>query len=287
MRIGFWGAGLMGSGLLRNLLAQGREVLVFSRDLAKARQLAALGEHGLAVERREDLACADVLISCVARPQYLKEALLGAKGLYAGMRQGSLHIECSTIDPQTALALAKACQERGIDYVQATLGKTPAMAEKAQEPIFVGGPDSSVERAWPLLEAIGLPVRVGSLEASCAAKLLSNLIGMTNLCVLAEGFQLGCRLGLDPQVLLSVLMDTGARSFQMETRGGMLADNTYEAVKFRLALAVKDVRLGCEMAEAAGAATPFFDTALRAFLEAEQKGLGDLDCAAVGQRPKP
>ena len=227
-----------------------------------------------------------MLISCVARPQYLKEALHGPNGVHAAMRKGSLHIECSTIDPESALLLCESCHKQGIDYVQATLGKTPAMAEKALEPIFAGADAKALERAWPLLEELGKPVRVGSIEASCAAKLLSNLIGMTNICVLAEGFKLGTRLGLDPKVLLDVLMDTGARSFQMDTRGSMLADNTFDDVKFRLALAVKDVRLGCEMAEASKTAVPFFSEALSQFRAAEAQGLGDLDCAAVGKRDK-
>ncbi|MBO4335297.1 MAG: NAD(P)-dependent oxidoreductase [Desulfovibrio sp.] len=284
MLIAFWGAGLMGSGLLRNLLRQGRDVLIFSRDFTKARKLAALGPGGQAVQSLHDLAKAEIVISCVARPEYLKAAFLGKDGLYALMRKGSLHIECSTIDPQSALQLARACQELGLDYVQATLGKTPAMAEKAQEPIFAGGESASLDRAWPLLCAIGKPLRVGSIEASCAAKLLSNLIGMTNLCVLAEGFRLGCKLGLEPKTLLNVLMDTGARSFQMENRGTMLAENDYHDVKFRLALALKDMLLGCQMAKDSNCLTPLFNEALQKFQKAEAEGLGDLDCAAVGQR---
>ena len=284
MLIAFWGAGIMGSGLLRNLLRQGRAVLVFSRDFDKARRLAALGPGGRAVKSLGDLAEAEIVISCVARPEYLKAAFLGPDGLYARMRRGSLHIECSTIDPESAQALARACQAQGLDYVQATLGKTPAMAEKAQEPIFAGGESQSLDRAWPLLSAIGKPLRVGSIEASCAAKLLSNLIGMTNLCVLAEGFRLGCQLGLAPDTLLDVLMDTGARSFQMETRGTMLAKNDYHDIKFRLSLAVKDMLLGCQMAETGHCPTPLFNEALQQFQRALAEGLGDLDCAAVGQR---
>ena len=293
MKIGFWGAGLMGSGLCRTLLKNGHEVWVYSRDLERARELASSGPNGHVCTAQDDLARGDVLISCVARPLYLKESFLDEQGLknrmiegslYSHMRKGSLHIECSTIDPVTAQTLAREAEQRGIDYLQATLGKTPVQAAKAQEPMFVGGAKAVKEKAWPLLEEIGLPLDVGSVEASCAAKLISNLVGMTNIAVLAEGFKVGCACGLDPTVLLNLLKDTGAHSFQMDVRGPMLAADNYDDVKFRLTLALKDLTLGTEMAHVKDVSVPFFDAALSQFQHADECGLGAFDCAAVGQR---
>ena len=284
MKIGFWGAGLMGSGLCGTLLKKGHEVWVYSRDLERARELASQGPKGHVCMRQEDLACGDVLISCVARPLYLKKVFLGEQSLYSHMKKDSMHIECSTIDPVCAQALAKEAEPYGISYLQATLGKTPAQAAKAQEPIFVGGEKAVKEKAWPLLTEIGLPLDVGSLEASCAAKLISNLVGMTNIAVLAEGFKVGAACGLDPKTLLDLLKDTGAHSFQMDVRGPMLAADNYDDVKFRLTLALKDLSLGSEMARVKDVSVPLFDAALEQFQRADECGLGALDCAAVGQR---
>ncbi|MCR4667706.1 MAG: NAD(P)-dependent oxidoreductase [Desulfovibrio sp.] len=285
MRIGFWGAGAMGSGLCRNLLRNGHEVLVYSRSKERAGEIALAG-RGTVCASFADLADCELLMTCVSRPVYLREGLMGSgeKGLYALMKKGTTHIECSTIDPGSARTLSDAAGASGIHYLQATLGKTPAMAEKALEPIFLGGETADKSRFLPLLGTIGKPVDVGSIEASCAAKLLSNLIGMTNLCVLAEGFRAGEALGLDPHVLLGILRDTGAASFQMDVRGDMLADDSYDDVKFRLTLALKDMVLGTDMAKEAALSVPLFDVAKKAFEGALDKGLGELDCAAVGRR---
>ena len=289
LKIGFWGAGLMGSGLCRNLLRQGHEVWVYSRDAERARELAGCGEYGHPCSSFADLANGTYLFTCVARPTYLEKGLLGdgaEKGLYSLLAKGSIHIECSTIDPRCAQVLAHSAEEHGLSYLQATLGKTPAMAEKAQEPIFVGGPKELQKSVWTLLESIGKPMDVGSIEASCAAKLISNLIGMTNVCVLAEGFKVGQSFGLKSDVLLALLRDTGAHSFQMDVRGPMLADDTYDDVKFRLTLALKDMVLGTDMAHLQDVPVPLFDAARTQFTIADTKGFGSLDCAAVGKRTR-
>lgn len=283
MQIGFWGAGLMGSGLAKNLLRHDHTVIVYSRDLERARSIASVGQHGIVAQSFLDLAKADVLITCVARPIYLTQGLLGSNGLYEQLEPGTLHIECSTIDPQTATTLAKAIRERGCDYLQATLGKTPALAEKAEEPIFVGGDSLVQKRAWELLTIIGKPENVGSIEASCGIKLLSNLIGMTNVAVLAEGMRIGRAMGVDSQQLLKILGDTGATSFQMDLRGPMMAAADYSAAKFRLTLALKDLVLGTDMAHLMEVATPLMDTARMQFNRAVTQGLGDQDCAAVAE----
>ena len=90
-------------------------------------------------------------------------------------------------------------------------------------------------------------MNVHSVAASCAVKLISNLVGMTNLAVLAEGLRLGRTAGLDMKQLLELLTDTGARSFQMDVRGPWIAGSDFSP-RFALTLAHKDLRLGTDMA---------------------------------------
>ncbi|MBQ7585540.1 MAG: NAD(P)-dependent oxidoreductase [Desulfovibrionaceae bacterium] len=281
MKIGFWGAGLMGRGLAKNLIKKGQHVLVYSRDLEKAKEICKVGSTGLATNNFSDLAQVEILFTCVARPIYLREALLKETSLYLKMPKGSLHIECSTIDPKTALELEKYAQERGIDYLQATLGKTPQMAEKALEPIFVGGDSEVQKRAWPYLEMIGKPENVGDIAASCATKLISNLIGMTNIAVLAEGLRVGKALGLDLAQLLKILKDTGAHSFQMDVRGPMMVQDNFTDPKFRLTLALKDLVLGTDMAHDFKSQVPLMDMARSQFERACSQGLSQEDAAAI------
>ena len=127
---------------------------------------------------------------------------------------------------------------------------------------------------------MGRPVDVKSVNASCAVKLISNLVGMANLAVLAEGLRVGQRAGMDPEMLLPLLEDTGARSFQMDVRGPWIARKDFMP-RFALRLAHKDLRLGCEMAQRWKLETPILTAARAVFARAEAQGLGGQDCAAV------
>ncbi|MDR0239045.1 MAG: NAD-binding protein [Deltaproteobacteria bacterium] len=111
-------------------------------------------------------------------------------------------------------------------------------------------------------------------------KLISNMVGMTNLAVLAEGLRVGEKAGLDKKLLLELLTDTGARSFQMDVRGPWLAAEDFNA-RFGLDLALKDVHLGLEMASSWGLNMKAMETALAYYKEASAAGHGKEDCNAV------
>ena len=197
------------------------------------------------------------------------------------MKSGATHIELSTIDPGTYLVLRDAAADKGIKFMQCTLGKTPAHAEKAEEPLFIGGDKEVFEQLEDIWPIIGSPsYYMGGVEASCAVKLISNMVGMANLVVLAEGIRAGEKAGIDKQVLIELLQDTGARSFQMDVRGPWIAAGDFEN-RFGLDLALKDVRLGCEMARAWGLDLKAMEAALDLYKKASEAGHGNADCNAV------
>lgn len=280
MLLGFLGTGAMGAPIARNLVRAGKNVLVWNRTAASAESVLAAGPTARRAERREELAACHVIFTCLPRPEHVRDCMLGDDGLYAQLAPAAIHVELSTIDPATAHALADAAAERGAGYVQCTLGKTPQHAEKAEEPLFIGGDEATIARLADIFPLIGVPHMVGSIDAACAVKLISNLIGMTNLAVLAEGLALGRVAGLEPGRLLELIGDTGAHSFQMDVRGPMMASGDYTP-RFALELAHKDLTLGCAMADGWSAPGALFATALSLFDQALHKGLGARDCAAV------
>ncbi|MDL2266678.1 NAD(P)-dependent oxidoreductase [Desulfovibrio sp. OttesenSCG-928-G15] len=280
MQIGFIGAGLMGGPLARNLIRAGKQVLLFDLSQEAVERTLAAGSSGKAAAKAKDLAICDVVFTSLPLPQHVLGTMSGPDGLYAAMKKGSIHIELSTIDPKTAETLAEEAQEKGIGYIQCTLGKTPAQAEKAEEPMFVGGDKALVDGLEDIFKIIGQPCYVGSIAASCAVKLISNMVGMTNLAVLAEGIRVGEKAGLDRKLLLDLLTDTGARSFQMDVRGPWIAADDFTA-RFGLDLALKDVRLGCEMARAWSLDLPSMEAALASYGKASAAGYGKEDCNAV------
>ena len=281
MQIGFIGVGAMGGGLARNLIRAGKEVLVFDLNPEAVKNTLAAGPTARAAEDALALAVADVVFTSLPLPEHLEAVMLGENGLLGRMKKGATYIDVSTIDPGTARKLSDAAEATGVKFLECPLGKTPAHAEKAEEPIFVGGKKEVFEEMRELLEIIGDPLYyMGEVEASCALKLISNLMGMTNLVVMAEGIRIGQKAGIEPGFLLELLDDTGAKSFQMDVRGPWIAGGDFNS-RFGLDLALKDVRLGCEMATAWENDAKTMQVALDYLREASEAGHGKEDCNAV------
>ena len=281
MQIGFIGVGAMGGGLARNLIRAGKKVLVYDLNPEAVNKTLEAGSTGKAASQRQELATADIVFTSLPLPQHLEETMLGETGLLNAMRQGAAYIDVSTIDPQTAAKLATAAETAGVKFLECPLGKTPAHAEKAEEPIFVGGDEAVYQELKPTLEVIGSPLYyMGTVAAACALKLISNLIGMTNLAVLAEGIRIGEKAGIEPKYLLELLGDTGAKSFQMDVRGPWIATGDFNS-RFGLELALKDVRLGVEMAQAWGNDARTMQVALDYLKQGAANGLGKEDCNAI------
>jgi 3-hydroxyisobutyrate dehydrogenase-like beta-hydroxyacid dehydrogenase len=281
MLFGFIGVGAMGGGLARNLIRAGKEVLVFDLSLEAIQRTLEAGTSGKAAKDVKELAGADVVFTSLPLPKHIEEVMLGEDGLLNAMKPGSAYIDVSTIDPQTARKLSDAAEAKGINFLECPLGKTPAQAEKAEEPIFVGGKKEVYEKMKEVLNIVGSPVYyMGEVEAATALKLISNLIGMTNLAVLAEGIRIGEKAGIEPKFLVELLDDTGAKSFQMDVRGPWIAEGDF-ASRFGLDLALKDVRLGCEMAQAWGNDSKTMKVALDYLKQASAEGLGKEDCNAI------
>jgi len=281
MQFGFIGVGQMGGGLARNLIRAEKSVLVFDLNPEAVKATLAAGATGRAAEKIEELAGADVVFTSLPLPQHLESVMLGTNGLLCQMKPGSTYIDVSTIDPSTARKLSDAAEARKIHFLECPLGKTPAHAEKAEEPIFAGGKKADFEMMLDTLNIIGKPVYyLGDVEAACAVKLISNLIGMTNLAVMAEGIRIGEKAGIDPKYLLELLNDTGAKSFQMDVRGPWIAGGDFKS-RFGLDLALKDVRLGCEMAKAWGNDARTMQVALDYLKAGSSAGYGKEDCNAM------
>ena len=281
MIIGFIGVGRMGGGLARSLIRAGKEVWVFDLNAAAAKKCLEAGAGAKAAGSVKELAAADVVFTSLPLPQDVEGVMLGKEGLLSLMKAGSAYIDVSTIDPRTARKLADTAAARQIDFLECPLGKTPAHAEKAEEPVFVGGKREVYEKMKGLLQIVGSPVvYLGDVEASSAFKLISNMIGMTNLAVLAEGMRIAEKAGIPAGMFLEQLNDTGGKSFQAEVRGPWISKGDF-ANRFGLDLALKDLRLGCEMAEGWGNDARAIKAALGYLREGSAKGFGQEDCNAI------
>lgn len=112
MEFGFIGVGAMGGPLARNLIRAGKTVHVYNRSVEGRDKTLAAGKSGVAAMSMADMAPCKVVFTCLALPEHLTEKALGPDGLYAHMQPGSVHVELSTIDSQTAFSLAEAAERQ-------------------------------------------------------------------------------------------------------------------------------------------------------------------------------
>jgi 3-hydroxyisobutyrate dehydrogenase len=270
----------MGGGICKTLLRNGADVTVFDINPEAVAKLVALG--GEAAASAADAARGmDIVVTSLPLPTDLESVLTGDNGVFAVMAKGSALFDISTVDPASARRFADLAEERGLDYLACPLGKGPAQAEVGEAPIFAGGRREVFAARKPALENMGGPViYLGDVEQSSAFKLITNLIGMTNVIVMAEGVRLARAVNIEPAVFMDACRETGAMSYQLAVRAPWIFTDDY-APRFAVDLALKDVRLGVDMAGQADVRCPFFTSALQTLATASATGLGGEDCAAV------
>lgn len=278
MELGFIGVGKMGGGLAANLLLHGYVVKVYDVQASAVERLTALGAIA-AASPAEAAAGVDGLFTSLPLPRDVETVL--ADQVLPTLTRPTTVLDVSTIDPITARTLKTRLAAKGHGFLACPLGKGPAQAAEGTEPIFCGGDRALFDRWEGILRQIGDPVYyLGDVEQSTAFKLVSNLIGLTNLAVLAEGLALGVRAGIPMTLLQTLLADTGAASYQLQLRGPWIEQGDY-APRFSVDLTLKDLRLAAQMAETFGMSAPLGHQAVALYAAAHDAGFGAEDAGAV------
>jgi 3-hydroxyisobutyrate dehydrogenase len=281
-RIAFLGLGRMGVPMAGRLAGAGHELTVWSRTRAHAEPLA--DRATVADSPAAATAKAEVAVTMLADGGALEEVVLGRKGVAEGLQPGGLHIDMSTTGPAAARKVAKALEAHEIAFVDAPVAGSTGPAAHGTLAIMVGGDETAVERARPLLAVLGDPERtwyVGPVGSGQAAKLMVNLVLGGVMTAVAEGFTLGRLLGLDPEVALAVLEDASVATQTVRTKRERLLEGDFDNAGFRLGLMHKDLRLALDAARSARAALPACERVADLFAGAKGQGLSDQDYSAV------
>jgi len=273
-RVGFIGLGTMGAAMAANLVRAGFAVTAWNRTPDRAPEL-----DGLGVERGAtpaDVASAvETIVICVSDTPDVAAVLLGPDGVSAGARPGSLVIDCSTISPAATRRFAAELAEHDIGLVDAPVSGGSEGAQKATLTIFVGGEAADVERARPILAALGKTItHVGPIGSGQAVKAVNQVILAGTYLGVAEGIVLAMKAGLDVDQVVGALGGGAAQSWVLANRAGRMIANDYP-LGFKVALHRKDLGIALELAEELGADLPV--SALAASLETELIAAGHAD----------
>jgi 3-hydroxyisobutyrate dehydrogenase/2-hydroxy-3-oxopropionate reductase len=268
------GLGAMGSRMAARIRDAGHELVVWNRTREKAEELGA----AIAASPREAAERADVVFTMLADPHALRAVTEGDDGLRAGLRQGSVLVDMSTVGPQAVAELAER-MPAGVSLLDVpVLGSLP-QAEAGTLKLFAGGDDAAFERVAPLLETLGETLRTGPLGSGAAAKLVANATLVGTMTLLGETLALADALGLPRDTAWKVLAETPLAA-QAERRRPAVESGDYSP-RFKLSLARKDAELVEEAGEARGIDLPALSAAREHLAAAEAAGLGGEDYVAV------
>ena len=264
-RIGVVGLGTMGGAMAANLVRAGFPLAAWNRTAGRTRELDGLGVT-IAASPAALAADVDVVLVCVSDTPDVEAVLFGADGVAAGAAAGTLVVDCSTIDPAASRGFAARLAAQGIGFVDAPVTGGSEGARNATLAILVGGEPADVERARPILAAIGRTItHFGPVGAGQAAKAVNQVILAGTYLGVAEGLVLAIKAGLDPEQVVAALSTGAAQSWVLANRSGRMLANDYP-LGFRVALHLKDLGIALGMARETGTALPV--AALAAQLEA-------------------
>ena len=273
-RVGFLGLGTMGAAMAANIARAAFPLTVWNRTPGRAAPLVGLG----AAEAATPAAAAeasDVVVICVSDTPDVEAVLFGPGGVADKARSGHLVIDCSTISPAATRDFAARLAARDVRMVDAPVSGGSEGARNATLTIFVGGDVPDVERARPILEAMGRTItHLGPVGAGQAVKAVNQVILAGAYLGVAEGIVLALKAGLDVPQVVEALSGGAAQSWVLANRSGRMIDNDYP-LGFRVALHRKDLAIALAMAQELGADLPV--SALAAGIEDELISAGHAD----------
>jgi len=261
-KIGFIGVGNMGGPMVANLVKAGHAVTAFDLD-AGARAKAEAAGAAIAGSAAEAARAGEIVITMLPAGRHVRAVYLGDGGVIAEAAAGTLLVDCSTIDVESARAVNRAAADVGLAMLDAPVSGGVTGAEAATLTFMVGGEADAFARAEPILAVMGKTiVHAGAAGNGQAAKICNNMILGASMIVVGEAFKLGERLGLSPQKLFDIASKSSGQCWSMTSYCPVPgpvptspANRDYQA-GFTAAMMLKDLRLAQEAANASGAATP-------------------------------
>jgi 3-hydroxyisobutyrate dehydrogenase-like beta-hydroxyacid dehydrogenase len=280
-KLGFVGLGAMGSRLARRLLAAGHQVTGWNRTPEKARDLVAAGLT-LAKSPRAAAEGAEAVITMVTDDAALRAVALGPDGVIAGLGQGAVLVEMSTVSPVAVRELAAPVAARGAAIVDAPVSGSTITVEQGTASFMVGGDPAALERVRPVLLAMGTAVtHVGDLGLAKTMKVAANLGLAVQMLAFSEAVLLAEKAGIARERAVEALLKSVIASPMVKYRGPFVLGQMPTDAWFKVGMIQKDLQLALDAGRASAVPLPLTSVAQEWMTAARGLGLGDYDFAIV------
>jgi 3-hydroxyisobutyrate dehydrogenase-like beta-hydroxyacid dehydrogenase len=280
--IGFVGIGAMGEPMAANLLKKG-----FSVTAVKHRReepALRLQQQGATIVCSvEDIADRDLVVLCLPTSREVETTLTGEGALIDKLRSDAVIVDCSTSEPQSTAELVQRTKNRGLGFIAAGMTRGVAGAKQGTLAFFVGGETPHVEKARPVLEAMGNTfIHFPTAADAHTAKLISNVLSYGTVALVNEALMMGAKSGVDLSILFKALME-GAPSKALEAFGPRIISGEYEPPRVTIDHACDDLLMQQALAARTSAPTFMHSLAQELYRSLGSRGLGGRDISMIAE----
>jgi 3-hydroxyisobutyrate dehydrogenase-like beta-hydroxyacid dehydrogenase len=242
--LGFVGLGHMGGNMAARFLAAGYTVFGESLDRSSAQNLVGAGLEWRDTPR-EVAETVDVVFTSVPNDEVLDSVASGPDGILAGLAEGKIWVDMSTVSPHASREMAKRVHERGAAMLDAPVSGSVPQVQTGTLTIMVGGDEAAYARVEPILRELGSPTHIGENGQGLVLKLAINISLAVQMLAFAEGLVLAERSGIDPKLAVDVMTQSPIGSPMLKARAELVLDLPDEAW-FDVSLMQKDVALALD-----------------------------------------
>jgi 3-hydroxyisobutyrate dehydrogenase-like beta-hydroxyacid dehydrogenase len=278
--VGYVGLGVMGSSVVRRLLAAGHDVTVWNRTREKAEPLLEAGAHW-AASPREVAERSDLVFTMVTNTAAVRAVTGGPDGIIAGLVPDKIYVDMSTASPANTRELAGRVAEAGAQMLDAPVSGTSITVDQGKASIMVGGEEAAFAQAKPTLEAIGPKVfHIGPSGSAVTIKIAINLSLAVQMVAFSEGVLLAEKSGISREKAVEVMLASVIASPMVAYRGPLVLGHPDE-VWFDCHMMQKDMNLALELGRELEVPLPTTAVTNELLTAANGMGIGELDFAVL------
>jgi 3-hydroxyisobutyrate dehydrogenase-like beta-hydroxyacid dehydrogenase len=284
MRVALIGAGRMGSAMGARVVGAGHDLVVFNRTRSGADDLAQRTGAQVADSAREAAESAEVCLVSLADDAAVTATYLADNGLIAGLQQGAIVCDASTVAPATVGGLAPLVAQQGATLLDTPVSGSVSTVESGTLTVMVGGDQDALGRARPVLEAFAKSIfHLGDVGAGATMKLVVNsLVHSLNVAV-SEALVLAEKAGLDRETVYDIFEAGAAGAPYVKYKREAFLNPGEVPVAFSLELAAKDCKLIHDLAQRTATRMDQGEASRQLVAEAVQAGMGERDISDVAE----
>ena len=274
MNISFIGVGVMGRGMVRNLMKAGYKVHIYSRTREKAQPV--IEEGALWHDSVASCAAASpVIITIVGYPKDVEEVYFAPGGILDSAPANAILVDMTTSSPVLAEKIFDAAVKKGLRALDAPVSGGDSGAANGTLAIMVGGLEETFRECLPVMEAMGKSIRyMGKAGCGQHTKMANQIVISGTVSGVSEAIAYAQRAGLDAQNMLDAISSGAASSWQLSNNGQKMIKGDF-APGFYIKHFIKDMALAKEEADARGLSLPILEKTLDTYRALMENGLGD------------